>query len=155
MLPDGCSAAALRPGDVGRDARVLARLHVLAFVVAPVGDGVDPLDAEHLLGGTGGWRQQAEVAAGIGDVLLDDQLVLGVERDLGVVATPTFGCAAIARLSGSVSETWLSPLRSNSSSNPSWRVLRCFNVAIFSVRFFARRPLAPSSSASVRSRRLR
>lgn len=31
-------------------------------------------------------RQQAEVAAGIGDVLFDDQLVLGVERDLGVVA---------------------------------------------------------------------
>ena len=84
--PSRTAEPALRPGDVGRDTRVFAGLHVLALVVTPVGDGVDPLDAEHLFGGTGGWRQQAEVAAGIGDVLLDDQLVLGVERDLDVVA---------------------------------------------------------------------
>ena len=73
----------------------------------------------------------------------------------GLGPTPTFGYEAIARLSGSVSETWLWPVRSNSSSIPSWRVLRSFNAAIFSVRFFAGRPLAPSSAASVRSRRLR
>ncbi len=38
---------------------VLARLDVLALVVTLVGDGFDPLDAEHLFGGTGGWRPRS------------------------------------------------------------------------------------------------
>ena len=41
--------------------------------------------------------------------MLDDQIVLGIDGDLYVVATVTCVCVAIARLSGSVSEIWLPP----------------------------------------------
>jgi hypothetical protein len=46
----------------------------------------------------------------------DDQLVLRVGGDLHIIAHRNMRLPAIARLSGSVSEIWLSPLWSSSAS---------------------------------------
>jgi hypothetical protein len=52
----------------------------------------------------------------VGHRLLDDHFVLRVDCDLRVVADANLRMAAIARLSGSVSDIWLSPVRSSSAS---------------------------------------
>ena len=65
---------------------LLAGLDVLDFEVAAVGDDVDRFDPKYVAGRLGGLRQQAHVDDLVGHRLLDDHLVLGVDRDLGVVA---------------------------------------------------------------------
>ena len=65
---------------------LLAGLDVLDLEVAAVGDDVDRLDTENAAGRFGGLRQQAHVDDLIGHLLLDDHLVLRVDRDLHVVA---------------------------------------------------------------------
>ena len=93
-----------------------ASIDILDLEVTLVGDDGDPLDAENLLCRFGGLCQQTHIDDLVGDLLLDDQLVFGIDGDLHVVATATRVCAAIARLSGSVSEIWLSPVWSSSAS---------------------------------------
>ncbi len=43
----------------------------------------------------------------------------------------------MARLSGSVSDAWLSPVRSSSAATAAYSPRRCCKVAIFSARFLA------------------
>src|SRR5271163_2200314 len=81
---------ALRVSNVGIDAGLFAGLDILAFVVALVGDGIEPRHAEHFFGGAGGLREQPEIAAGVGHFLGDDQLVLSIDRDLRIIAHPHF-----------------------------------------------------------------
>ena len=71
---------------MGNAAGLLASLDVLDFEVAAVGDDVDRLDAQNFAGRLGGLRQQAHVDDLVGHRLLDDHLVLRVDRDLNVVA---------------------------------------------------------------------
>jgi len=49
------------------------------------------LDAENLLRRRRGLRQQSHVDDLVGDLLLNDQLVLGIDRDLNVVAHGNMG----------------------------------------------------------------
>jgi len=71
---------------MGDAARRLASLDVLGFEIAAIGDDVDRLDAEDFSRGLGGFRQQPHVDDLVGHFLIDDQLVLGVDGDLGIVA---------------------------------------------------------------------
>ena len=73
--------AALRPGNVRNAADFLAGLDILSLEVAAVGDDVDRLDAQDFAGRLGGLRQQTHVHDLVGHRLLDDQLVLCVDRD--------------------------------------------------------------------------
>ena len=77
---------ALRARHVRLDPGLLAGLDVLDLEIAPVGHDRDCLDPENLLCRFGGLRQQTHVHDLVGDLLLDDQLVLGIDRDLHVVA---------------------------------------------------------------------
>jgi len=105
--------SALRLGDMGRETRLLAGFDILDLEVTPIGDDIDALDAENGAGRLGCLRQQADVRH---RRLLDDHFVLRVDCDLRVVADANLRMAAIARLSGSVSDIWLSPVRSSSAS---------------------------------------
>ena len=65
---------------------LLAGLDVLDLEIAAVGDDRDPLDAENLLGRLRRPGEQAHIDDLVRHLLFDDQLVLGVHRDLHVVA---------------------------------------------------------------------
>jgi hypothetical protein len=67
-------------------------------------------------GPVGCLRQQAHVHDLVGDGLLDDHFVLRVDRNLDVVADANLCMGGHARLPGSVSDIWLSPVRSRSAS---------------------------------------
>ncbi len=69
-----------------RQTSLLASLDVLGSEVARVRDDIDPVDFEDVAGRLGGRLQQPHVDDLVGHFLLDDQLVLGVDRDLDVVA---------------------------------------------------------------------
>jgi hypothetical protein len=73
------------------DTGLLAGLDVLDLEVAAVGDDVDPLDVQNLASRFCGLRQQTHVHDLVGHRLLDDQLVLGVDRDLNVAANADLG----------------------------------------------------------------
>jgi hypothetical protein len=103
----------LRSGNVRNATDLLVGLDVLDLEVAAVGDDVDHLDVQNLASRFCGLRQQTHVHDLVGHRLLDDQLVLGVDRDLNVVADAGLGMRGMARLSGSVSEIWSSPVRSS------------------------------------------
>ena len=148
---------ALWVGDIGVDTRLLAGPDILTFVIALVGNGIDPLDAEHFFGGAGGLRQQPEIAAGVGHLLRDDQLVFGVDRDLSVVAHPhlsgTEPSPDCLDRSAKFGSRRCVPIPGDSSA---YRPRRCFRTGIFSAKFFAGALLAaPSSpSASIETRQI-
>ncbi len=89
--PRGDGRTALWPRDVGNDTNLLTSSDVLAFVIAFISYGIDPLDAEQLPRVASCLRQQAEIATGIADMLLDDQLVLRIHGHLRVVAHADLG----------------------------------------------------------------
>ena len=78
--------AALRSGNVRNAAGLLAGLDVFSLEVAAIGHDIDCLDAEDFAGWLCGLSKQAHVYDLVGHGLLDDQLILGVDRDLNVVA---------------------------------------------------------------------
>ena len=78
-------------GTYGNAAGLLAGLDVLGLEVAAVGDDVDGLDVQNLAGRFCGLRQKPHVDDLVGHRLLDDQLVLGVDGDLDVVADADLG----------------------------------------------------------------
>ena len=78
--------AALRLGNVGNAAGLLAGLDVFDLEVAAIRDDVDRLDPQDFAGRLRGLRQQAQVHDLVGHRLFDDQLVLRVDRHLNVVA---------------------------------------------------------------------
>ena len=65
---------------------LLTGLDVLDLEVAPVGHDRDPLHSENLFCRFGGLCQQTHIRNLVGDLLLDDQLVLGIDGDLHIVA---------------------------------------------------------------------
>ena len=71
---------------MGNTTSLLAGLDVLALEVAAVGDDIDCLDFKDRAGRFDGLHQQAHVHDLVGHRLLDNQLVLGVDRHLHVVA---------------------------------------------------------------------
>jgi hypothetical protein len=71
---------------MGHDAGLFAGLNVLDLVVTPIGNGIDLINAKDLLGCLCGLRQKTDIQNLIAHRLLDDQLVLGIDRDLNVVA---------------------------------------------------------------------
>src|SRR3954454_19290738 len=78
--------AALRARHIGRHSGLLTSLDVLDLEVAAVGNHRDAVRAKQFLGWRRGLGQQAHVDNLIADILLDEQLVLGINRDLDVVA---------------------------------------------------------------------
>lgn len=78
-------ATALPRSGLATSAR-LAGLDVLALVIAHVGHGSDALDVEHDSGRAGSGCEQTHVGRGVGDVLLDDELVLRIDRHLSIIA---------------------------------------------------------------------
>src|SRR5215218_7750964 len=64
----------------------LTGLDVLDLEVTLVGNDVDRLNAEDLLRRFGSLGQQPHIEHLVGDLLLDDQFVLGINGDLRVVA---------------------------------------------------------------------
>src|SRR5215472_13984692 len=68
--------------NVGIDAGFLAGLDIFDFKIASVGLDRDPLHPENLFCRFGGLGQQTHVHNLVGDLLLDDQLVLAVDSDL-------------------------------------------------------------------------
>src|SRR3984957_14824036 len=83
--------AALRSGNVRNATDPLTGLDVLDFEVAAIGDDIDRLDAQDLTGRLRGLRQQAHVHDLVGHRLLDDQLVLRVDRHLNVIPDGDLG----------------------------------------------------------------
>src|ERR1700729_2299555 len=83
--------AALRSGNVRNATDPLTGLDVLDFEVAAIGDDIDRLDAQGLTGRLRGLRQQAHVHDLVGHRLLDDQLVLRVDRHLNVIPDGDLG----------------------------------------------------------------
>src|SRR6266550_4674635 len=76
----------LRTRHVRVDPGVLAGLDVLDLEVAPIGHDRDPLHSENFFCRLCGPCQQTHIDNLVGDLLLDDQLVLGIDGDLHVVA---------------------------------------------------------------------
>ena len=71
---------------MGHDAGLFAGLNVLDLVVTPIGNSIDLINVKSVLGCLRGLRQKADIQNLIAHRLLDDQLVLGIHRDLRVVA---------------------------------------------------------------------
>src|SRR5215467_8652270 len=69
---------ALRTRHVRIDPGFLAGLDVLDLEIAPVGHHREALHSENLFGRFGGLGQQTHIDNLVGDLLLDDQLVLGI-----------------------------------------------------------------------------
>jgi hypothetical protein len=76
---------------VGHHPGCLASLDVLDFEVAAVRHDRDCRDTQNFLRRRRGLRQQTHVDNLVGDLLLDDQLVLGIDRDLNVIAHANTG----------------------------------------------------------------
>ena len=96
--------AAKRLWNIRRDASGLTIFDVFNLVVTPVSNNIDMIDAQVLPRSIGGLRQQPQVTDFVMDLLLCDQLVLGIDGDLDVVANPNTLEECIARASGSVSD---------------------------------------------------
>src|SRR5215469_3228410 len=89
---------------------LLAGLDVLDLEIAPVGHDRDPLHSENLFCRFSGLCRQTHIHNLVGDLLLDDQLVLGIDGDLHVVAHRNMGMRRHCSAVGSVREIWLSPV---------------------------------------------
>ena len=91
-------------GDMSGDASRLTGLDILDLEVAAVGNRLDALDPECFHGSCGHWGQQPHVENLVADVLLGDQFMLHVDRELDVVAdadAPVIGAITI-RFAGSI-----------------------------------------------------
>src|SRR3972149_2639537 len=73
-------------GDVGGDARLEASFDLQAVVIAHVGEHIEAVHAERLLGAQGHGAEQALFGDRVGQLVVDDELVLGIDGDLGVIA---------------------------------------------------------------------
>jgi hypothetical protein len=78
--------ASLGTRHIGFHPSLLASLDFLDLEITLVGHDVDFLDAENLLRWLRCLRQQPHVDNLVGDLLLDNEFVLGIHRDLNVVA---------------------------------------------------------------------
>ena len=105
----------------GHPAR-LTSFNVADVVVALVGYGVDPLDREILPGSHRRVRQQADVRHVVVNLLLGNQVVLRIHRDLDVVAHHGPLWVFTSRASGSVRDNCPRPLS-----------LRCSRCALIDV----------------------
>ena len=143
----------LRARHIRVDPGLLAGLDVLDLEITPVGDDRDPLHAENLLCRFGGLCQQTHIHNLVGDLLLDDQLVLGVDRDLHVVAHRNMRVRRHRSAVGVGERDLALPGRSSSASMSLWRSRRSRIAAIFSARFLTREPPVARSAASLLSRR--
>src|SRR5580700_2889881 len=76
----------LRTRHVRVDPGLLAGLDVLDLEITPIGHDRDPFHSENLFCRFGGLCQQTHIDNLVGDLLLDDQLVLGIDGDLHIVA---------------------------------------------------------------------
>ena len=81
-LHAGCCGLGQRHGDAG----IVARLDLLAAVVAAIGNGLELVDAENGLGLHGHVGKLCPIRAAIRHLVRNDEMVLGVYRDLHVVA---------------------------------------------------------------------
>jgi hypothetical protein len=72
--------------DPKADPQASCRECVLDLEIAPVGHDRNPLHAENLFCRFGGLCQETHIDDLVRDLLLDDQLVLGIDGDLHVVA---------------------------------------------------------------------
>ena len=137
-------------------AGLLAGLDVLDFEVATVGDDVDRFDPENFAGRLGGLRQQSHVDDLVGHRLLDDHLVLRVDRDLRVVAHADLrmrGHGAAVGI-GQRDLVLAGPVKLGQHRRVTAALLR--KASIFSARFFVRAPPADApSSMSLASSRAR
>src|ERR1700732_3091767 len=77
--------ATLRARDVCFNAGSLTSSDILALVVATVGDYFYLVGSQYFFGSCSCWRQQSEVSASVGHLLLNNQLVLGIDGYLRVV----------------------------------------------------------------------
>ena len=78
----GCHRLRQRHGDAG----VLARLDLLAVEVTAIGDGLEFLDLQRFFGRLRRIRELRAIRAHIRYLVRDDQMVLGVDRRLHIVA---------------------------------------------------------------------
>ena len=78
--------APIRLRNVGCDPGCFAVLNVLNLLVTPVRDRVDLVDSQVLPSRCSRLREQIEVRDLAVDLLFGDQVVLGVDSDLDVVA---------------------------------------------------------------------
>src|SRR5437588_610377 len=106
--------ATLGARHVRVDPGFLAGLDVLDLEVASIGHDRDPLHSEIFFCRFGGLCQQTHIHNLVCDLLLSLCLASTAICTLWPTATCVF--AVIARLSGWVSEIWLSPVWSNSAS---------------------------------------
>ena len=72
-----------------RDVVVFAGNDFLAFVVTFVGNNIELVDAECITCLVGHVRQGIAVRSDIGDLVCNDQMVLGINRTLHIVANDT------------------------------------------------------------------
>ena len=84
--PLGFGAGRLRLRQRHGDAGIGAGLDLTAFVVAAVGDGLERLGAQFLPRLAGDIGKLAPVGSDIGDLMDDDEMVLGIDGRLRVVA---------------------------------------------------------------------
>src|SRR4030066_1907009 len=73
-------------GDVGGDARFEAGFDLLAVVIAHIGEHIEAVHAERLLGAQGHHAEQALFGDRVGQLVVDDELVLGIDGHLEVIA---------------------------------------------------------------------
>ena len=92
--PSDVDARGHRLGQRDRDARFLARQNLLAVEVAAIGDGIEVLHFQRRLRPLGHGRKLRPVVTDVGHLMRDDQMMLGVDRDLDVVADDTGALAA-------------------------------------------------------------
>jgi len=84
--PFGLRIGCHRLGHEGRDASVLAGLELWSTEVASVGEGLQVLASHGLVCGTGHVVQLCPVIANVCDLVRNDQVVLGIDSGLHVVA---------------------------------------------------------------------
>lgn len=96
-------ARGLGAGNRGDDARLVAGEDLAAAEVAFVGNSVQLGAAERALGGGGHRLQLVAVVPGICDVMGDDQVRLGIDRGLDIVAHQ----AAVLRARGHGPRVWI------------------------------------------------
>src|ERR1700675_4417058 len=77
--------ATLRTSNVSFNAGSFTSSDILALIVAAVSDYFDLFGSQYFFGGRSRWCQQSEVCASVGHLLLNNELVLGIDGHLRVV----------------------------------------------------------------------
>lgn len=85
----GLVVRGLRPGNVGGDAGLCARHDFLAAEVPPIGDDLQVLGLHGGACALRHHRQLAAITAFVGDLVVEDQVMLSIHRCLHVVANDT------------------------------------------------------------------